>query len=260
MIEPFDIIMIMHLPRFIEDNWEKIKHKTVIWRTIGQSTPDVEAKMKRYRDEGLKIVRYSPLEMEIPNYIGGDALIRFAKYESDYKEYIGDQNYVVTFGQNVVNRGDHCRYDIMRSIARDYNFKLYGPNNSSSPMNCGEIDYNEQLKELSRNKVYFYSGTWPASYTLNFIEALMSGIPMVALGSELTSKVGWFPYEVPNIIDNGNNGFCLNNIDEIKNMIKEIMTNAKFRKTISENGKKTASKLFSSEVIKPMWKTFLDNL
>lgn len=260
MIEPFDIIMIMHLPRFIEDNWDRIKHKTVIWRTIGQSTADVELKMKRYREEGLRIIRYSPKELEIPNYVGGDALIRFAKYESDYKEYVGDQNYVITFGQNVINRGDHCRYDIMRSISRDYNFKLFGPNNDASPMNCGEIDYNAQLNELSRNKVYFYSGTWPASYTLNFIESLMSGIPVVALGKDLASKVGTFPYEVPDIINNGHNGFCLNNINEIKDAIRQIMTNPNFRKSISENGKKTASKLFGAEVIKPMWKSFLDSL
>lgn len=260
MIDAFDIIMIMHLPRFIEQNWERIKHKTVIWRTIGQSTPDVEAKMLRYREQGLKIIRYSPKERSLAHYVGEDTIIRFAKYESDYLPYVGDQNYVMSFGQNVIGRGDHCRYDLIRNVAKDYNFKLFGPGNVEAPMSYGEIDYASQLIELSKNKAYFYSGTWPASYTLNFIEAWMSGIPVIALGDELASKVGKFPYEVNSLIKHGETGFCCNNIKELKECIREVMVNVPLRKRISENGKKAAVELFGVDVIKPQWKSFLDTI
>jgi len=260
MIDAFDVIMVMHLPRFIEQNWERIKHKTVIWRTIGQSTPDVEATITRYRDQGLKIVRYSPKERELPNYAGEDVMIRFGKYESDYLPYVGDQNYVMTFGQNVIGRNDHCRYDLIRSVARDYNFKLFGPGNTDAPMSYGELDYTTQLLQLSKNKAYLYSGTWPASYTLNFIEAWMSGIPVVALGEELTSKVGKFPYEVNSLIKHGENGFCSNNIKELKECIREVMIDNTLRKRISENGKKDASEIFGATTIKAQWKSFLETL
>lgn len=260
MIDSFDTIMIMHLPRFIEQNWDRIKHKNVIWRTIGQSTADVEAKMQKYRAEGLKIVRYSPSERELGNYCGEDAMIRFAKYKNDYLPYVGDQNYVMTFGQNVVGRGDHCRYDLIRHVAKDFNFKLFGPGNQAAPMDCGELDYKDQLVELSKNKVYLYSGTWPASYTLNFMEAWMSGIPVVALGDELASKVGKFPYEVSKLIKHGENGFCCNNVAELKECIREIMTDTNFRKKISENGRKAAIEHFDAESIKPQWKAFFDKL
>jgi len=260
LIESMDAIMIMHLPRFVEQNWDRIKHKTVIWRTIGQSTPEVEEKMQKYRGEGLKVVRYSPKERELDNYCGEDALIRFAKYPNDYLPYVGDQNYVMTFGQNVVGRGDHCRYDLIRDISREYNFKLFGPGNESAPMNYGELDYKDQIYELSRNKAYFYSGTWPASYTLNFIEALMSGIPVFALGSELASKVGHFPYEVSDIIKSGENGFCSDNVDILKQSIRRVMTDATLRYEISTEGRNTAIKLFGVDNIKPQWEKFLNNI
>lgn len=260
MIEAFDVIMIMHLPRFIEQNWDRIKHKTVIWRTIGQSTADVEEKMKKYRAEGLKIVRYSPLERELPNYCGEDVLIRFAKYANDYLPYLGDQNYVMTFGQNVVGRGDHCRYDVIRNVAKDFNFKLFGPGNQAAPMNTGELSYKEQLFELSRNKAYLYSGTWPASYTLNFIESWMSGIPVIALGNDLASKVGKFPYEVSKLIKHGENGFVSDNIVELKQCIREVMTDSDLRRKISNSGRAAAIEHFGSENIKPQWKEFLDKL
>lgn len=39
MIEDKDVIIIIHTPSLVIDNWEKIKHKRVIWRSIGQSVP-----------------------------------------------------------------------------------------------------------------------------------------------------------------------------------------------------------------------------
>jgi len=260
IIDAFDIIMVMHLPRFVEQNWEKMKHKTVIWRTIGQSSPIIERDIQKYRDEGLKIVRYSPKERELSGFAGEDALIRFAKYPTDYLPYVGDQNYVMTFGQTAVDRGDYCRYDLMRKISNDFNFKLFGPGNTSSPLNFGEINYEKQMYELSRNKAYFYSGTWPASYTLNFIEALMSGIPVFALGEKLASKVGYFPYEVPDIIKSGQNGFCSDDIDLLKQSIRNVMTDPELRAQISKEGRNTAIELFGADNIKPQWKEFLNNI
>src|SRR5690242_423231 len=65
LIDPFDVIIIMHTPEFVTGNWDKIKHKRVIWRSIGQSTPATERKLERARAEGLQVVRYSPKEENI---------------------------------------------------------------------------------------------------------------------------------------------------------------------------------------------------
>ena len=38
-VDRFDVVIVMHLPQWITMNWEAMKHKTVVWRTIGQSLP-----------------------------------------------------------------------------------------------------------------------------------------------------------------------------------------------------------------------------
>ena len=48
----------------------------------------------------------------------------------------------------------------------------------------GELDYAEMREYLRRTRVYLYTGTRPASYTLGMIEALMTGTPVVYMGRE----------------------------------------------------------------------------
>jgi len=64
---------------WIVNNWPLFqeKKKKVVWRSIGQSVLNTEAELSRYKDVGLKIVRYSPKEKNIPGYCGADATIRF---------------------------------------------------------------------------------------------------------------------------------------------------------------------------------------
>jgi len=83
-VENFDCILVMHMPKWIERNWDVMKHKRVIWRTIGQSVAHTEAQLASYRREGMEIVRYSPREVTIPGFIGQDALIRFYKDPDEY--------------------------------------------------------------------------------------------------------------------------------------------------------------------------------
>ncbi|GAH94302.1 unnamed protein product, partial [marine sediment metagenome] len=86
-IDNFDIILVMHIPHWITDNWDTIKDKKVIWRTIGQSTSDTERVLTPYREKGLKIIRYSENERTLPNYIGEDAVISFYKDPNELKDW-----------------------------------------------------------------------------------------------------------------------------------------------------------------------------
>src|SRR3990167_3718988 len=61
LIDPFDVIIVSHLPELLFPNWENIKHKRVVWRSIGQSLPHIERKLRPLRNS-LKIIRYSPME------------------------------------------------------------------------------------------------------------------------------------------------------------------------------------------------------
>src|SRR5690348_12502091 len=80
IIDWADAIIVHHFPRvWIGAQWDRIKHKRVIWRTCVQSDPTLEREMLQYRAQGLQIVRYSPAERRyfegINSFAGQDALI-----------------------------------------------------------------------------------------------------------------------------------------------------------------------------------------
>lgn len=262
LIEWADVIYIMHRSDWIIKNWPKIKHKKVIWRTIGQSIPDTESALAFPRIEGLKIVRYSPAEENIKGYIGHDAVIRFYKDENEFSGWTGKNAQIITVAQSMKAREKYCGYDIFNNVTQNYPRSLYGPNNEDSGIQGGLLTY-DGLKEAYRdNRAYFYTGTYPASYTLNFIEALMTGIPIVAIGKAL-ADLGIFKmetYEVHKILEHKVNGFCSNEIDELRGNIDYLLQHKDKAEEISKKGRQTAIELFGKEVIRDQWKRFFENI
>lgn len=265
MIEPFDVLIFMsgeHNAALIR-NWPKIKHKRVILRTIGQNTAPQELALQRLVKEGLEIVRYSPKEQNIPNFAGEKALIRFYKDENELNGWVGSDKRPVTFVQSLRGRATHCHYDeIMGSLMGFTEAKVYGTGNSDlGSMNGGEKPY-EILKEIMRDSRAFVSaGTWPASYTLSFMEALMTGIPVVAISKKLAQIPGEELdfYEVDEIIQDGVNGYVCDSVPEMREKIQFLIDNLGIAQMISENGRKTAIEYFGKEKIKAQWAALLGN-
>lgn len=261
LIDPFDVIIVMHTPELITENWPNMKHKRVIWRTIGQSTPSVERKMKRCRDEGLQIVRYSPKERNIDGYIGEDAMIRFYKDPGQYYGWIGTSDQVVNFTQSLKGRGDFVHYDHIMAAMVGFNSKIYGTGNDDlGSFNGGEVPYKQMIEILRRSRVYVYGGTWPASYTLSFIEAWMLGIPVVAIGKALAhiphyEKIDF--YEVDELIEHEKTGFIANTVGEMRGYIDMLLHNEVLAKTISSNARGRAIEVFGQDKIAKMWANFL---
>lgn len=269
LIEWCDAVLVMHKPEWVLNNWSKIKHKKVIWRSIGQSTPAVESQLLVARLEGLKIVRYSPSEKMIKGYIGEDAMIRFYKDENEFNNWNGDKEAVLNVTQSMKQRGRWCGYDIFRETTEGLPRSLYGTqshNPDGSPMDDplwrGELSYDDLKANYRNYRVYLYTGTYPASYTLNFIEALMTGIPVVAIGSQLANINeidGAFQYEVPTIL-NGFNGYVADSIPELRAKVEKLLKDKEIAKFVGDSGRKTAIKLFGKETIKEEWRKFLCSL
>lgn len=258
--DAFDVIIIMHIPEWIENNWEKMKGKRVIWRTIGQSTTSVEQRLFPYRMQGLEVVRYSPREQSIPENIGADALIRFYKDENEFFGYNGLKKQVVTLAQNMKHRGEYCNYDVFLKLIEGFPAKLYGTNNElSGELNGGVLTYDGMRQMMRDNAVYIYTGTQPACYTLNFIEALMTGIPLVAIGSKYANSlnIAGDSYEIPDIIENGVHGFVSDDIDVLRTYITKLLENPALAKKIGQNGRARAIELFGKQKVKEQWKNYL---
>lgn len=259
----FDVIIVMHIPEWIINNWENMKHKKVIWRTIGQSTPSHEAKLTKYRQEGLKIVRYSPAERKMNNFIGEDALIRFYKDPAEFGNWNGNTSELITFAQNMPTRSDFCNYRVTQKVMHGFNAHIYGnKNDEAGELNGGYKTYDE-LKQIMRDsRVYFYTGTQPASYTISFMEAWMTGIPVVAIGQKLWNNlnVAGDVYEVHELIENGVNGYVSDDIDALRHYVELMLNNRSMAEQIGITGRKKAISIFGKDNIKKDWQNLFNSL
>lgn len=262
LIEWADVIIFMHRPDWILNNWPKIKHKKVIWRSIGQSTKDVESMLLLPKLEGLKLVRYSPEEKNIPAFAGEDAMIRFYKDPTEFKDWNGVKGAILTVAQSMKKRGNYCNFNVFLEATQNFPRFLFGPGNEDTGLDGGLLSYDD-LKQAYRDyRVYFYTGTYPASYTLNFMEAMMTGIPIVAIGPKL-ADIGVFnmqTYEVHKIIENGKNGFCSDDIAELRGNTDYLLSHPDEAKRLGDAGRETAIKLFGKDTIKDQWDTFFKSL
>ena len=269
-----DVVWFMHnaaIPgqaeqqRWLVKNWKEIaqRKKKTIWRSIGQSTPAVEVEIKPYRSKGMNIVRYSPFEEKLPEYAGQDAIIRFYKDADEFYGWQGDRLQVITIAQNFKKRGQHLGFSVFDRVTANFPRKVFGTENSDlGDMNGGLVDFQHLKNELQENRVFFYYGTQPAPYTLSVIEAMMTGIPVVAVGPKLrdTGIYKWPHYEIPDIIQNGVNGFWSDEIGELQTYIKLLFEDKDRAKTISDAGRNTAIKLFGKRGRMEEWADFLKKI
>jgi len=265
-----DVVISMHNSKiplqkteqpWITGNWPLLKNKRTIWRSIGQSIQLIEEELQFYKDQGLQIVRYSPKENTIPSYAGDDAIIRFYKDPDEYKDWNGKKEIVLNFSQSLKQRGDHCGYDVFMKATDGFNRKVYGPGNSDlGDLWGGVVDQDGQKKLYRDSRVYFYNGTAPASYTLSLIEAMMTGIPVVAAGPAFTQGLyNQDTNEIEDIIQNGVNGFVSNDTEELKKYIELMMNSKEDAKRIGDAGRITAKAMFGKDAIRQQWEGFLNN-
>jgi len=261
-LDQFDVFIFMHIPEWIEQYWDKIKHKRVIWRTIGQSTPKIERKMKKYFDEGLEIVRYSPMEKLIPGFAGESAIIRFYKDPEEFGKYNGRNMQAITFSQDMQHRAEFCNYEAFTQIANGLPVKVFGPKNENlGTMNGGFLSYPEMRQTMRDSAVYIYTGTQPACYTLNFIEAWMTGIPVVAIGPKYGNSMNITQastYEIPQLLSNGVDGFWSDDIPSLRVHIKNLLKKPSLATQIGRSGRESAISVFGKGKIKKQWKEYLN--
>jgi hypothetical protein len=184
IIDWADVIIVHHFPvPWIGGQWDRIRHKRVIWRTCGQSDRQLERFMAEFK--ALQIVRYSPKEQIAfgRDFAGQHALIRFGKYPDDYGPWIGDSVVVGNVTQHMKQRGDACGYGFWQAATAGLPVAPAGPG-SEEIGGLGTLAYPEMLDYLRHLRAYLYTGTTPASYTLGLIEAMLSGVPIVSIGPD----------------------------------------------------------------------------
>lgn len=260
-----------HPQPWIANNWKAIKKskKPCIWRTIGQSNVAIEEAMTSFRTEGLKIVRYSPKEKNIPSYVGEDAIIRFYVDPEEYQGYVGNIPRLVNVSQGMFGsdtqapRGEHMAKDVFDQVVEGLDWKIFGPGNDYAGEHDGGMLNYEDLKTMMRlNRVGLYTGTRPASYTLGFMEMMMTGMPVVSIGPEHGNKLyKQDAFEAHEIIGpNGEAGFWSDNPEELRNFCKMLLDNHDLAKQIGDKGRTRAIELFGIEGRKKEWEEFFNKI
>ncbi|HEY8418621.1 MAG TPA: glycosyltransferase [Limnochordales bacterium] len=252
-----DLVLVMHIPQWVTNNWHLFRGKRVVWRSIGQSTPAVEAALQPYRRLGLEVVRHSPRELFIPRNIGADAVIRFYKDPEEFTGWTGHTDEVMCVNQSMPIRAAACNFAAFVTLAHGFRAHVYGRGNEGAGVyNGGPLSYDQLKQKLREARVYIHAGTKPACYTLGLMEAMMTGIPVVALGP-CWGDPGWGTYEVHEIIRDGVDGFVSDDLAYLKQAIQRLLDDPELAARIGRQGRLRAIELFGKAAIMAQWAALL---
>jgi hypothetical protein len=255
-INKYDIVYIVHHFDWIIQNWEKIKTKKVILRLF-QSACQPISNIQYFRDNGLAIVRYSPFTEYSSDVKKFDRVIRFHKDEDEFSNWNGSESCLMTVCNNITMRPTYCHLDVYHEVSKQFDRKLYGRGNSMLEILGGKVDYSALKKGYRDNRVFLNLGTYPGPYTLSFVEAFMTGIPVVALGKMIAHDD---KLEIPSFINNGVNGFCADSVNELIHYVGDLMNDYDLAQRISKAGRETAIEIFGKKKIKNQWKELFNSL
>lgn len=251
-----DVIVAHHfLDRWVVPQWTKFQRlgKRVVWRTCGQSSPQLELTMKALRREGLEIVRYSPTEEFMPGYAGLDTLIRFGKYPQDYGPWTGENGQVVNIAQH--DRVPHGRdfwltWRFWEAATADLPTEFAGPW-SELVGGIGPLSWNAMRDWLRKAGAFLYTGTVSAPYTLGLIEAMLSGVPVVSVGSGAWNGPDEL-FEADRIA-----GISFDDPAEARAHLALLLRDPLAARAKSASDLNRALSLFDVNVVGPQWRTFL---
>lgn len=262
-VDQFDVVVLsspVPYPFYLRDNWEALKHKPILIRMFAQCMPQMEELLRQYKSSSnMKIIRMSSKEKLVPLYAGEDFIIRHYADENIFHNWNGNDKHVLTFNNHLKHREEVSNLPIYRRIIKNVPYKLYGKYNEGVEYCSGVLDDQEQLSAYQNSRCYFALGTKPAPVTYNFVEALMTGCPVVTWGPKLGGSNPPM-YEVPDLIENEKEGFWSDSEKEISKYLNMLLNDSSLATSISKAGREKALKYFSKTAATIVWKEAFDSL
>jgi glycosyltransferase involved in cell wall biosynthesis len=254
LIDWADVIVCHHYEHmWLVPQWDRIRHKRVVWRTVGQSVANNEAIMAPLRRDGLQVVRYSPKERNIPGYIGEDALIRFYKDPAEWNGWVGAREVALNVTQHLFQRDPYTNFRFWAEATEGIDALAAGPG-SEVLGGPGEVRFRVMQELLRTCRAYVYTGTQPASYTLGLIEAMMTGIPVVSIGPR---HMTIFPYG-PDLFEGHEiAGLWYDDAWLARLKLRELVADFDIARVHSEQQRARAVELFGMDAVGAAWKAFL---
>ena len=156
------------------------------------------------------------------------------------------QNYVLTVANDFVNR-DYClNYKGWQRVTKDLQTKLVGDTKGLSESAASTEDL---VLEYNKAKVYFNSSTLSPIPT-SLLEAMSCGCAVVSTATCM----------IPEIIENGVNGFISNDESELRSYIELLLNDDDLNKKLGENARNTIMTKFSEEKFINEWNNVFDTI
>lgn len=244
--DDFDIIILHQVPNYIDVMRDLLqKGKRVVLVAFGQTdTWQFEAMAKLCNEfRHAYVAAYAAKEFrrcwEYGVKDGKLRLIRFAKYLTDFPDWIGDSPFVYASGNDIHNRGHGCGWDKFVEVRGKCSVVLSGKN-TNEVGGLGEIP-ESKMRELMQHAAGFISfGTMPAPIVLTQIEAMCAGCPLVVHDN----KMGLREDELDILIEDST--------DDVAMQATRLINDESFRRERHLSALESR-KAFDVNVIGPMW-------
>jgi glycosyltransferase involved in cell wall biosynthesis len=156
------------------------------------------------------------------------------------------ENHVLTVANDFVNR-DYClNYSGWKRVTSGLPVKLVG---DTKGLSVSASSTEELVEEYNKCSVYFNSSTISPIPT-SLLEAMSCGCAIVSTATCM----------IPEIINNGVNGFISNDEEELKGYIKTLLEDDNLRKRIGNEARNTILEKFSQETFINKWNSVFDKI
>lgn len=159
---------------------------------------------------------------------------------------IAKEKHVLTVANDFINR-DYClNFKGWKRVTESLPVKLIGDTSGLSEP-CKSID--ELVNAYNSCSVYFNSSTLSPIPT-SLLEAMSCGCAIVSTATCM----------IPDIIQNGENGYISNNESELKEYLDKILKDNELREYLGNNARKTVQKIFSEQEFINNWNQTFDEI
>ena len=207
------------------------------------------------RARGLRILRCSEAERRVPGHLGGEGLVRFHKDEVEFGGWTGVEPRVLTFANRFAQRYPY-EYAVFREATEGLPVTVSGIGNEGVRGALGSIEYDHQKQLLRESRVYLYCSGLSIPYTLNFVEAWISGIPVVALAETVVPGAPGHS-ELPALIRHGENGFIAKDAAEARGLLNTLLADVDLAARIGAAGRADAPRIFGTATVARQWRAAL---
>lgn len=147
--------------------------------------------------------------------------------------YRGDKARGVVVVNNIARRGRRLGGDVFAAAREQVPLDLVGMG-AEEAGGIGEV-LHAQLPAFVADYRFFFNPIRYTSLGLAVIEAMMLGVPVVALATT----------EMATVIENGKSGFANTNVDALIEHMRELLRNPALARALGEQGRKQATERFN---------------